>query len=198
LETRVYRGPKYWSYDKAVHPRGSGVVLRSEPVIAKLHPVLAIDGVLDKLPIRKCGYSRRGTTRTAVIMTPGVHGEHMAVLYTRDRTPVVSPSDLATAVLEMIRVVSRALQGHCRTPTAGDVEGLRIRRDPQVTVTTWDDADCTYAEVCGELVETVTGPEARRHIDELPIRCDGQVGVPGRRRAGDSAVRPGCQWVTKG
>jgi general stress protein 26 len=38
-----------------------------------------------------------------------------------------------------------------------------VRRDPRVTVTIWDATDpYRYVEVRGEVVETVTGPEARR------------------------------------
>ncbi len=43
-----------------------------------------------------------------------------------------------------------------------------LRRDPRVTVTIWDAGDpYRYAEVRGEVVETVAGPPARQHIDEL-------------------------------
>ena len=46
-----------------------------------------------------------------------------------------------------------------------------IRRDPRVTVTIWDAGDpYRYAEVRGEVVETVAGPEARAHIDELSMK----------------------------
>jgi PPOX class probable F420-dependent enzyme len=49
-----------------------------------------------------------------------------------------------------------------------------IRRDPRVTVTIWDDADpYRYAEVRGDVVETITGPEARAHIDSLSMKYDG-------------------------
>jgi PPOX class probable F420-dependent enzyme len=49
-----------------------------------------------------------------------------------------------------------------------------IRRDPRVTVTIWDDADpYRYAEVRGDVVETVTGPEARAHIDSLSMKYNG-------------------------
>jgi PPOX class probable F420-dependent enzyme len=49
-----------------------------------------------------------------------------------------------------------------------------IRRDPRVTVTIWDAADpYRYAEVRGEVVETVAGPEARAHIDELSMKYHG-------------------------
>jgi PPOX class probable F420-dependent enzyme len=49
-----------------------------------------------------------------------------------------------------------------------------IGRDPRVTVTIWDAADpYRYAEVRGEVVETVTGPEARAHIDQLSMKYYG-------------------------
>ena len=49
-----------------------------------------------------------------------------------------------------------------------------IRRDPRVTVTIWDAADpYRYAEVRGEVVETVGGPEAREHIDSLSMKYNG-------------------------
>ena len=49
-----------------------------------------------------------------------------------------------------------------------------IRRDPRVTVTIWDlDDPYRYAEVRGEVVETVTGPEARAHIDQLSMKYYG-------------------------
>jgi PPOX class probable F420-dependent enzyme len=43
-----------------------------------------------------------------------------------------------------------------------------VERDPRVTVTIWQRGDpYTYAEVRGQVVETVRGPEARAHIDSL-------------------------------
>jgi PPOX class probable F420-dependent enzyme len=49
-----------------------------------------------------------------------------------------------------------------------------MRRDPRVTVTIWDEADpYRYAEVRGEAVEMVAGPEARAHIDELSRKYNG-------------------------
>jgi PPOX class probable F420-dependent enzyme len=49
-----------------------------------------------------------------------------------------------------------------------------IRRDPRVTVTIWNAGDpYRYAEVRGEVVETVAGPEARAHIDELSMKYNG-------------------------
>ena len=51
-----------------------------------------------------------------------------------------------------------------------------IRRDPRVTVTIWDRGDpYRYAEVRGEVVETVTGPEARAHIDSLSMKYNGHA-----------------------
>ena len=49
-----------------------------------------------------------------------------------------------------------------------------VRRDPRVTVTIWDVADpYRYAEVRGEVVDIVAGPEARAHIDELSMKYHG-------------------------
>ena len=49
-----------------------------------------------------------------------------------------------------------------------------MRRDPRVTVAIWDaDNPYTYAEVRGEVVEMVAGPEARAHIDELSRKYNG-------------------------
>ena len=49
-----------------------------------------------------------------------------------------------------------------------------LRRDPRVAVTIWDaDDPYRYAEVRGEVVETVTGPEARAHIDALSMKYHG-------------------------
>jgi PPOX class probable F420-dependent enzyme len=49
-----------------------------------------------------------------------------------------------------------------------------MRRDPRVTVAIWDaDDPYTYAEVRGEVVELVAGPEARAHIDELSMKYNG-------------------------
>ena len=49
-----------------------------------------------------------------------------------------------------------------------------IRRDPRVTVTIWDQAEpYRYAEVRGEVVEIVAGPEARAHIDDLSMKYYG-------------------------
>ena len=49
-----------------------------------------------------------------------------------------------------------------------------IRRDPRVTVTIWDaDEPYRYAEVRGEVVGTVAGPEARAHIDSLSMKYNG-------------------------
>jgi PPOX class probable F420-dependent enzyme len=50
-----------------------------------------------------------------------------------------------------------------------------VSRDPRVSVVIWDDHDpYRYAEVRGEVVETVAGPEARRHIDELSMKYHGR------------------------
>jgi PPOX class probable F420-dependent enzyme len=43
-----------------------------------------------------------------------------------------------------------------------------IRHDPRVTVTVIDaDSPYRYAEIRGKVTETITGPEARAHIDAL-------------------------------
>lgn len=50
-----------------------------------------------------------------------------------------------------------------------------IGRDPRVSVTVWDASDpYIYCEVRGRVVETVTGPEARKHIDTLSLRYRGR------------------------
>jgi PPOX class probable F420-dependent enzyme len=49
-----------------------------------------------------------------------------------------------------------------------------IRRDPRITVTVWDAGNpYEYAELRGEVVDTVTGPEARAHIDQLAQKYTG-------------------------
>ena len=49
-----------------------------------------------------------------------------------------------------------------------------VRREPRVTVTIWDNDDpYRYAEVRGEVVEIVAGPEARDHIDSLSMKYHG-------------------------
>ena len=50
-----------------------------------------------------------------------------------------------------------------------------VERDPRVTVTIWQrDDPYTYAEVRGEVVETVRGPDARTHIDRLSRKYRGR------------------------
>jgi PPOX class probable F420-dependent enzyme len=50
-----------------------------------------------------------------------------------------------------------------------------VRRDPKVTLTIRDEENpYRYAEVRGEVVEEVTGPEARGHIDQLSQKYHGQ------------------------
>lgn len=49
-----------------------------------------------------------------------------------------------------------------------------IRRDPRVAVAIWDAKNpYHYAEVRGEVVETIFGEAARRHIDELSRKYHG-------------------------
>ncbi|MGH9212286.1 MAG: TIGR03618 family F420-dependent PPOX class oxidoreductase [Acidimicrobiales bacterium] len=51
---------------------------------------------------------------------------------------------------------------------------LNVKRDPRVTVMIVDpEAPYLYVEVRGEVVETVTGPEARAHIDTLSRKYTG-------------------------
>jgi PPOX class probable F420-dependent enzyme len=50
-----------------------------------------------------------------------------------------------------------------------------VQRDPRVTVTIWElDDPYRYAEVRGRVVETVTGPLAREHIDALSRKYRGR------------------------
>lgn len=50
-----------------------------------------------------------------------------------------------------------------------------VERDPRVTVTIIDrDSAYKFAEVRGEVVETIRGPEARASIDELSRKYGGQ------------------------
>jgi PPOX class probable F420-dependent enzyme len=54
-----------------------------------------------------------------------------------------------------------------------------VERDPRVTLTIRDEGDpYRYAEVRGEVVETVTGQEARDHIDELSQKYTGEPYPP--------------------
>ena len=50
-----------------------------------------------------------------------------------------------------------------------------VERDPRVTVTIWQrDDPYTYAEVRGQVVETVRGLKARAHIDSLSRKYRGK------------------------
>jgi len=54
-----------------------------------------------------------------------------------------------------------------------------LQRDPRVTLTIRDEQDpYRYAEVRGEVVETVTGQRARNHIDELSQKYNGEPYPP--------------------
>ena len=54
-----------------------------------------------------------------------------------------------------------------------------VQHDPRVTVMVWLREDpYTYAEVRGRVVETVTGPEARAHIDALSWKYRGRAYDP--------------------
>lgn len=50
-----------------------------------------------------------------------------------------------------------------------------VQRDPRVSVVVWDSNDpYRYAEVRGRVVDTVTGPAAREHIDTLSLKYMGR------------------------
>ena len=50
-----------------------------------------------------------------------------------------------------------------------------VERDPRVAVTIWERGDpYTYVEVRGEVVETIHGEEARKHIDACSQRYRGR------------------------
>ncbi len=54
-----------------------------------------------------------------------------------------------------------------------------VERDPRVTLTIRDEENpYRYAEVRGEVVETVTGQEARDHIDRLSRKYHGRTTTP--------------------
>jgi PPOX class probable F420-dependent enzyme len=54
-----------------------------------------------------------------------------------------------------------------------------VERDPRVTLTIRDEQDpYRYAEVRGEVVETVRGQEARNHIDEPSQKYNGEPYPP--------------------
>ena len=54
-----------------------------------------------------------------------------------------------------------------------------VQRDPRVTLTIRNEQDpYHYAETRGRVVETVTGPEARDHIDQLSQKYHGQDYAP--------------------
>lgn len=54
-----------------------------------------------------------------------------------------------------------------------------VERDSRVTLTIRDEQDpYRYAEVRGEVVETVRGQEARNHIDELSQKYNGEPYSP--------------------
>jgi PPOX class probable F420-dependent enzyme len=62
---------------------------------------------------------------------------------------------------------------------------LNVSKDPRVTVTVIDASNpYSYAEIRGRVVEMVTGPEARDHIDALSQKYTGgpYAGVIGTER----------------
>ncbi len=57
----------------------------------------------------------------------------------------------------------------------GRAKFRNIQRDPRVSVVVFNKDDpYEYAEIRGRVVETVTGDEARRHIDELSVKYLGR------------------------
>lgn len=56
---------------------------------------------------------------------------------------------------------------------------LNVERDPTITVLIRDESDpYRYAEVRGHVSETITGPRARTHIDELAQKYTGEQYPP--------------------
>ncbi len=50
-----------------------------------------------------------------------------------------------------------------------------VQRDPRVSVAVWDaENPYSYVEVRGRVVETMTGPQARQHIDDLSVKYKGK------------------------
>ena len=72
-----------------------------------------------------------------------------------------------------------------------------VSRDPRITVTIIDAANpYSYGEVRGEVVETVTGPEARAHIDALARKYMGaDYGNPVQSERVILKVAPRRQFV---
>jgi PPOX class probable F420-dependent enzyme len=72
-----------------------------------------------------------------------------------------------------------------------------VSRDPRITVTIIDAANpYSYGEVRGEVVETVTGPEARAHIDALAQKYTGaDYGNPVQSERVILKVAPRRQFV---
>ena len=72
-----------------------------------------------------------------------------------------------------------------------------VSRDPRITVTIIDAANpYSYGEVRGEVVETVTGPEARAHIDALARKYTGSdYGNPVQSERVILKVAPRRQFV---
>lgn len=61
----------------------------------------------------------------------------------------------------------------------GRVKFRNVQRDPRVSVVVINKNNpYEYAEVRGRVVETITGDEARSHIDELSMKYTGQAYDP--------------------
>jgi PPOX class probable F420-dependent enzyme len=72
-----------------------------------------------------------------------------------------------------------------------------VTRDPRVTVMIIDpEHPYLYVEVRGKVVETVTGPEARAHIDHLAQKyTGGDYGNPIQSERVILKIAPGRQYV---
>jgi PPOX class probable F420-dependent enzyme len=72
-----------------------------------------------------------------------------------------------------------------------------VSRDPRITVTIIDaDNPYSYGEVRGEVVETITGPDARAHIDALAQKYQGtDYGNPVQSERVILKVAPRHQFV---
>lgn len=93
------------------------------------------------------------------------NGKNFAAVTTlgRDGTPMTQPMWVDTDGEHLL----------LNTET-GRQKFVNIQRDPRITVTIIDTENpYEYVEVRGKVVDTVTGPEARSHIDQLAGKYTG-------------------------